>query len=93
MLRKEVDETLERISGKHIVFDMQGVTFMDSSGIGAIIGRYKLVQTLGGKICIVSTNVTVDQMLKFSAISKIMPSFSSVDKAVEFLEGGQGNGI
>ncbi|MFI3174093.1 MAG: anti-sigma factor antagonist [Bacillota bacterium] len=92
-LRTQVDSTLERMGGKHIVFHMKGVTFMDSSGIGVIIGRYKLVQRLGGHICIVASSGAVEQILQFSAISKLIPSVETTKEAIDLLEGGYMRGI
>lgn len=86
ILRNQVDNTLEKMGGKHIIFDMNNVSFMDSSGIGVVIGRYKLAQKLGGKMCMISSNKTVDKMLKFSAISKIIPVVPNVEDGINLLE-------
>lgn len=88
ILRTKVDTALEKMGGKHIIFDMNEVTFMDSSGIGVVIGRYKLTKKLGGKMCIISSNKTVEQMLKFSAISKIVPNAKDFEEASKLLERG-----
>lgn len=93
VVRNQVDDTLEKMNGRYLVLDMQNVTFMDSSGIGVIIGRYKLIQRLEGKICIVSANPVVDQILKFSAISKLMKCVETLEEATTYLEGVSMNGI
>ena len=48
-IRRRADYEIERFMPKRVVFDFDSVTFMDSAGIGMIIGRYKQVAMLGGK--------------------------------------------
>ncbi len=48
-IRRRADYEIERFMPKRVVFDFDSVTFMDSAGIGMVIGRYKQVAMLGGK--------------------------------------------
>ena len=48
------------------------MTFMDSSGIGVIIGRYKQIQARGGKVMIIRVKPQVDKVLEVSGLKKIM---------------------
>lgn len=50
MIRRRVDYEIERYMPKKIVFDFDSVTFMDSAGIGLIIGRYKFAKMLGASL-------------------------------------------
>lgn len=50
MIRRRVDYEIERYMPKKIVFDFDSVTFMDSAGIGLIIGRYKFARMLGASL-------------------------------------------
>ena len=50
MIRRKVDYEIERYMPKKIVFDFDSVTFMDSAGIGLIIGRYKFAKMLGASL-------------------------------------------
>lgn len=86
ILKNKVDNTLHNMNGKNIIIDMNQVTFMDSSGIGVIIGRYKLVKGIGGNICIISNSPVVNKMLEFSAISKIIKNVQSIEEGFDFLE-------
>ena len=54
-LRETSDRLIEAGNVKNIVFDFNDVSFMDSSGIGLIMGRYKKVMFIGGKAAV--TNV------------------------------------
>ena len=49
-IRKRIDYEIEIHIPKKVVFDLQNVNFMDSSGIGILIGRYKLASMLGRKV-------------------------------------------
>ena len=46
-MRREIDENITRFMPRKVVFDFDKVSFMDSAGIGMIIGRYKLANMLG----------------------------------------------
>ena len=49
-IRRRADYEIERFMPKRVVFDFDSVTFMDSAGIGLIIGRYKFANMLGAKL-------------------------------------------
>ena len=49
-LRSKIDEAVENAYPEVLILDFGGVNFMDSSGIGLVMGRYKLMKTIGGKI-------------------------------------------
>jgi len=63
-----------------LVFDLSALSFMDSSGIGVIIGRYKLMKSLGGQVYIVSSNKTVDKLLLLSGIPDIIKVTDNADE-------------
>ena len=63
-----------------LIFDLSGLVFMDSSGIGVIIGRYKLMQSLGGQMHIISSNKSVDKLLALSGIGDIVKVFENEEE-------------
>jgi stage II sporulation protein AA (anti-sigma F factor antagonist) len=67
-----VDKELHFSPIKNIVFDFDEVNFMDSSGIGMVIGRYKQIQARGGKTLIIRARPQVDRILELSGIKKII---------------------
>jgi len=71
-IRTKVDNELAFSPIKNIVFDFANVTFMDSSGIGMVIGRYKQIHARGGKTLIVRARPQVDRLLELSGIKKII---------------------
>lgn len=66
-----------------LIFDFSNLTFMDSSGIGVIIGRYKLMQSLGGRVYIISGNKNVDRILALSGIPNIIDVFQKAEEIDE----------
>lgn len=71
-LRDVLDREIEEKSIKNLVLDFNEVTFMDSSGIGVIVGRYKKIDALGGRMMIIRTSEQVDKILELSGIKKIL---------------------
>ena len=65
-MRRRIDNEIQRYMPKEVIFDFSNVSFMDSAGIGLIIGRYKLINMIGGelKIANVNTQIPVEQKNK-----------------------------
>ena len=58
-----------------LIFDFQETNFMDSSGIGVIMGRYKLVYLLGGEVWAVHANERMKKILTMSGVTKIIQMY------------------
>jgi len=71
-LRDKIDTTYERAHCNRIVFDFANVTFMDSSGIGMIIGRYKFTKERGGSVAIRGMTPEVRRIFQMSGLAKII---------------------
>ena len=71
-LSRTIDVLIEKGNVKNIVFDFDGMTFMDSSGIGIIMGRYKTICLIGGEIWAVHANKRIQKILTLSGMTKIM---------------------
>ena len=71
-LRKTADTLIERNHIKYVIFDFEMTDFMDSSGIGVIMGRYKVIRLVGGEIWAVHTNVRIKKILTMSGMTRIM---------------------
>ncbi len=72
-IRRKLDNEIERYMPKEVIFDFNNVSFMDSAGIGLIIGRYKLSSMLGGKVQVTNMNQTVRKIFEMSGMKKIIP--------------------
>lgn len=71
-LRAALDRVLEDSRASSLVFDLSRVDFMDSSGIGLLIGRYKRMQSCGGQTYISGSNPQVDRILSLSGIDSLI---------------------
>ena len=71
-LRRKADFEIEKHIPRKVIFDFSNVTFMDSAGIGLILGRYKNISSLGGSLEIVNATETVNKILMMSGINKII---------------------
>ena len=71
-IRESADRLILDDQVKNIVFDFENTTFMDSSGIGIIIGRYRKISCFGGKMYAINTNKRIRKLLKTSGMSAII---------------------
>lgn len=80
-VRETADTLLVRNHAKHILFDFTGVEFMDSSGIGVIMGRYRKVIFQGGRVGVMGVGTNVDRILKISGLYKIVERYETAEEA------------
>lgn len=81
-VRTRVDDILDKDRYKTLIFNFSGVNFMDSSGIGAVIGRYKKMSLRGGKVCLTNVTPTVKRIFELSGMFKIISMYDNVDEAL-----------
>ena len=72
-MRRKADNEIQRYMPKKVVFDFSNVTFMDSAGIGMMLGRYKLVNIIGGQTKVANMSEQVRKIFEMSGILKIIP--------------------
>lgn len=72
-IRRRVDYEIQRYMPKKVVFDFNNVSFMDSAGIGLIIGRYKFASMIGAKIELANLTDSVKKIFEMSGILKLIP--------------------
>lgn len=82
-VRERSDKIIEKQFVKDIVFDFTGTEFMDSSGIGVIMGRYKKVIFTGGRVAVTGVGSSVDRIFKLSGLYKIVHKFDTVEEAIK----------
>ena len=71
-IRRKVDYEIERHIPRKVIFDFDNVTFMDSAGIGLILGRYKMISMLGGSLEVINTSNKVSKILHMSGLDRII---------------------
>lgn len=85
-IREKADKLIDRNNIKHIIFDFSGAGFMDSAGIGVIMGRYKKVIFIGGKTAVANVNSTVDRIFRLSGLYKIIDKYDTVESAINIIQ-------
>lgn len=71
-IREEADRLLLDEKVRNIVFDFEDTTFMDSSGIGIIIGRYRKISSLGGRVYAIHADDRIRRILSTSGMSSVI---------------------
>lgn len=81
--RTEIDTLLDadrRLS--RLILDLSKVTFIDSSGVGAILGRYRKMTARGGLLCAVGLQPTVQRVFELSGMTRLIPAYADVNQAL-----------
>jgi len=80
--RKKIDKQYFNNNLLNIILDLRELNFMDSSGVGLIMGRYKNCMNRNGKISIVSTNPYINRILKMSGLLKLVKIYDTIEEAI-----------
>ena len=89
LARHKIDEAYHAYGALHIVFDCSKIRFMDSAGLGLIMGRYKTASSLGGRTLLAHVSPQLDRILNMGGLYKIIQKTPDVENAVRMLEGGK----
>ncbi len=95
LARSRLDAWLEETGALRLILDLTQVSFLDSSGIGVILGRYRKLQERGGRVEILAPGGAVKKVLEMAGIAGIIPireaqtkeGFASVHAPVALGEG------
>ncbi len=80
-VREELESRFAAAGMRNLIFDLSRLRFMDSSGLGILIGRYKTVSALGGQTRIAAPSEQADKLLRLAGIYKIIPVYENVSEA------------
>ena len=72
-IRRKADYEITRFMPRKVIFDFSNVQFMDSAGIGIVLGRYKMMKMLGGTVEIKNVSPTLKKIFEMSGLTKICP--------------------
>lgn len=70
-LRRDIDFAVREFQPEELVLDFAEVGFMDSSGIGLVMGRYKLMKETGGKVIVKNPQNQIKKVMRLSGIDKL----------------------
>lgn len=70
-MREKIDTAALSGRCRRLILDFSGISFMDSSGIGLILGRYRLVQTIGGQLTVQGASPRLERMIRLAGLDKL----------------------
>ena len=82
IVREEIDKCIMEKCLYKIAFDFRNVLFMDSSGIGLIMGRYKKIKPMNGEIYVCNLGLSMQRIFKMSGLYKITQHSFAIDHLV-----------
>ena len=83
-MRRRLDNEIERYMPKEVIFDFDKVSFMDSAGIGLLIGRYKLANLFGGKVEVANISNSIRKIFEMSGLFRIVPEVEIEKKEEQY---------
>ena len=86
-LRQTIDKSMKAFECANLILDFSGVEFMDSSGIGVVLGRYKKITKNGGKIYISGCSRYIEKLLDMADVFSIVPRADDFDSAAALING------
>ncbi len=82
-VRVKLDNKIEELGEVNLLFDFSGVNFMDSSGIGVVIGRYKKISEYGGKVGIINLKPDIKRIFEMGGLFRIIKEYKSAEDALK----------
>ena len=70
-IRQEIDKTIDSARPTLVIIDFRNLTFMDSSGIGLVMGRYKKTREIGAELHITNTSPQIYKVMRLSGIERL----------------------
>lgn len=78
-IRRKMDHEIQRYMPKRVLFDFNSVTFMDSAGIGMLIGRYKIARMFGASVELMNVKPSIKKIFEMCGVLKIIPIAPSIE--------------
>ncbi|MGE8204394.1 anti-sigma F factor antagonist [Heyndrickxia sp. NPDC080065] len=84
-LRKSASQAIEKFQINHLVLNLGQLSFMDSSGLGVVLGRYKQIKQKNGEMIVCAISPAVKRLFEMSGLFKIIRLDESEQFALERL--------
>jgi anti-sigma B factor antagonist len=88
LLREKLADALD-LGGRRILVDLTGVSFMDSTALGALVGAAEALRPLGGQMVLVADDPRVTRVIEITGLERVFRIESSLPEAVQTLVGGR----
>lgn len=89
LFKERVDSYLDEVRTPGLLVDLSQVGFMDSSGLGALLARYRKVRAKGGRMVLVSPQSAVEKVIVLGGVNRLVPIRPTEREALELLAGGE----
>ena len=70
-IREQIDNSIKQSKPSMVVLDFRDITFMDSSGIGLVMGRYKTTKEIGAQLHVCNTSPQIYKVMRLSGIERL----------------------
>ena len=89
-IRNCLEREIRKTSAINIAIDFSRVTFMDSSGIGMIIGRFKTVTALGGRLIVFDVSESIKRIFEMSGLGSLIIISDTLQRGISIMNKGRG---
>lgn len=79
------DTVFKKGTARNIILDFSDTKFMDSAGIGMMIGRYRETDLHGGKLCIVNPSKNIERLVQISGLYTLVYAFKTMEEALRYV--------
>lgn len=81
-LRTAIEKELDKDIARHMLLDLSQLAFMDSSGVGVLLGRFRRIHAQGGKMAAYALHPHLERLYELAALSRVIPAFAAEDTAI-----------
>ena len=81
-IRRRADYEIQRFMPRKVILDFNHVLFMDSAGIGLVLGRYRTTSNFGGKLELINVNEKIRKVFEMSGLLKLIPIIDDYEKEI-----------
>jgi stage II sporulation protein AA (anti-sigma F factor antagonist) len=86
VVKTRMEEAIAKRDAAHVILSLKDLSFMDSSGLGVILGRYKQITAKGGKMVVCEVSPAVYRLFELSGLFKIISIQENEKQAISSLE-------
>lgn len=85
-VRAKIEAELSKDIHTYLILNLEQLQFMDSSGLGVILGRYKQMTSKGGNMCLCSVQPSIFKLMEMSGLFQILPTYKDERSAIAACE-------
>lgn len=82
-IREKIDAEMMKSTTRNMVLDFSKVSFMDSSGIGVVMGRYKNIRNLNGNMALIHVSPQIRRILDMSGVLRLISVYDTLEDAIK----------